>query len=115
MALNGTCLSHPNAAGLYWTFAQQLAHMTSNGAVVAPGDLFASGTVSGVAHDERGSLIELTWRGRDPVRLGDGTERSWLADGDTVELTGWATGDGPHGRERIQLGEVIGAVLPTRG
>ena len=107
--LNGTSICRTSFRDLYWTFAQQLAHLTSNGATTRPGDLFASGTVSGPEPGQRGSLIELTWRGRDPLTLDDGTTRTWLEDGDVVELRGWC-GDG---EDRIDLGPAVGTVLPA--
>jgi fumarylacetoacetase len=108
--LNGTTLTSANAAALYWTFAQQLAHLTSNGAHVRTGDLLGSGTVSGPEPGSCGSLIELTWNGRDPVRLDDGTERTFLEDGDTVVLRGWCGA----GENRIDLGAVTGTVTSAR-
>ncbi len=71
---------------MYWTFAQQLAHLTVNGAPTGAGDLFGSGTVSGPTKGERGSLVELTWRGAEPLTLSDGSTRTFLEDGDTVTL-----------------------------
>src|ERR671910_155978 len=84
--LNGTVISHGNARGLYWTMPQQLAHATSNGASVRTGDLMATGTISGAERGGEGSLIELTRNGSDPVRLADGSERTFLEDGDEVVL-----------------------------
>ncbi|GAA3848634.1 fumarylacetoacetase [Streptomyces sedi] len=104
--LNGEPVSHPPFATMYWTPAQQLAHLTVNGAHLRTGDLFASGTVSGPEEGERGSLLELTWNGERPLRLADG-ERAFLADGDRVTLTAWAPG--PDGG-RVGLGEVSGTV-----
>jgi fumarylacetoacetase len=79
---------------------------------VRTGDLFASGTVSGDVRAERGSLIELTWNGRDPVRLADGSERSFLEDGDTVTVRATA----PSAADRqLGLGDVTGTVVPARG
>lgn len=112
VALNGTTITRTNFADLYWTFAQQLAHLTSNGATTRPGDLFASGTVSGPTESQLGSLIEVTQRGRRPIRLADGTERSWLLDGDTVALTGWSGGHG--GAPLIGFGEATGTVASAR-
>jgi fumarylacetoacetase len=109
--LNGQLVSCPPFAQMYWTAAQQLAHMTVNGASLRTGDLFASGTVSGAASDQRGSFIELSWGGQEPLTLADGTTRSFLADGDVVTLT--ATAPGPDGT-RIALGEVTGRVEPGR-
>ncbi len=87
------CISRTGFADMYWTPAQQLAHLTVNGAAVRPGDLFASGTVSGATPGSEGSLIELTWRGARPLSLPDGTTRSFLLDGDRVTLRGWAGSD----------------------
>jgi len=104
--LNGSVISRTNARGLYWTVPQQLAHVTVNGANVRPGDLYASGTISGPEPGSRGSLIELTWGGRDPIRLPDGSERTFLQDGDTVVLRGWC------GDRQVSLGEVVGTIVP---
>jgi fumarylacetoacetase len=106
---NGVVVSRPPFASMYWTPGQQLAHLTSNGAGLRTGDLFASGTVSGPGSDERGSLLELCWNGTRPYDLGDGRPRAWLADGDTVTIRGWAGA----GAERVGLGEVTGRVLPA--
>jgi fumarylacetoacetase len=111
--LNGTPVSYPPFAGLYWTPAQQLAHMTVNGASLRTGDLYASGTVSGPLKEQRGSLIELTWNGAEPIALADGMTRGFLVDGDTVAIS--ASAPGPNG-SRIGFGEVVGTVqsaLPT--
>ncbi|MBW3537392.1 MAG: fumarylacetoacetase [Actinobacteria bacterium] len=109
--LNGATISSTNFADLYWTFAQQLAHLTSNGASARPGDLFASGTVSGEEPGTYGSLIELTWRGRDPIELPDGTQRRFLEDGDSVILRGGAgsSGSGPT----LELGAAEGTIRPA--
>jgi fumarylacetoacetase len=111
IAWNRTVVSRPPFAGMYWTAAQQLAHMTVNGAALRTGDLYASGTVSGAAVPERGSILELTWNGRDPVRLADGSRRAFLADGDVVTIC--ATAPGPDG-STIAFGEVTGQILPAR-
>ena len=110
MFVNGTLVSRPPFAGMYWTGAQQLAHLTVNGANVRTGDLFASGTISGPHRNERGSLIELSWNGADPVELSDGSKRTFLEDGDEVTIT--ATAPGPGGA-RIGFGEVIGRIRPA--
>ena len=110
--LNGERISATSFRDMYWTFAQQLAHLTVNGATTAPGDLFGSGTVSGATEGSRGSLIELTWRGAQPLHLADGSTRAFLLDGDTVALRGWCGGDGPD-RPRIGFGEVVGTIVPT--
>jgi fumarylacetoacetase len=98
-------------AGHYWTFPQMLAHATVNGTAVRPGDLFASGTVSGTAPASQGCLMELSGNGEHPVSLPDGTVRTFLEDGDTVTITGWAGGDG---RPLLCLGEIVGTVRAAR-
>jgi fumarylacetoacetase len=108
---NGTTVSRPPFAGLYWTPAQQLAHLTVNGASLRTGDLYASGTVSGPDRAETGSFLELTWGGAEPVTLADGAIRRFLEDGDTVTIT--ATAPGIAG-EMITLGEVSGRIHPAR-
>ena len=108
--LNGHVVSRPPAADLYWTPAQQLAHLTVNGASLRTGDLFASGTVSGAGPDQRGSLMELTSNGTEPLRLPDGQTRGFLQDGDTVTIS--ATAPGPGGSV-IGFGEVTGTVVPA--
>jgi fumarylacetoacetase len=95
---------------MYWSPAQMLAHMTVNGASLRVGDLFASGTVSGWAAEEFGSLLERTWNGTQPITLDDGSRRGFLEDGDVVTMTGWAPG--PEGG-RVTLGEVTGRILPA--
>ncbi|MCG3039975.1 fumarylacetoacetase [Streptomyces sp. S1A] len=111
VSLNGHTIAEPPFSAMYWTAAQQLAHMTVNGASLRTGDLFASGTVSGPEVHQRGCLLELTWSGRDPVELPDG-KRTFLEDGDEVVITAWAPG--PDG-SRIGLGEVSGRVHPAAG
>ena len=111
LRLNGEVLSRPPFGEIYWTPAQQLAHMTINGASLRCGDLYGSGTVSGDEADQRGSLIELSWNGRDPIRLADGTTRAFLEDGDVVTIS--ASAPGPAG-SRVTLGEVSGTILPAR-
>jgi fumarylacetoacetase len=108
--INGTVVATPSFRDMYWSPAQMLAHMTVNGASIRPGDLFASGTVSGPERGQRGCLLELTWNGTDPLVLDDGATRGFLEDGDVVTLRGWAPGaDG----SRITLGEVTGRILPA--
>jgi fumarylacetoacetase len=104
-------ISRSNFKYMYWNMAQQLAHATSNGATIRPGDLFASGTISGSERGSYGSLIELTWRGKEPLKLLSGEERSFLEDGDTVTLTGHCEAPG---KPRIGFGHVSGAVIPAR-
>lgn len=104
---NGTVVSRPPFAGMYWTPDQQLAHLTSNGAMVRTGDLYASGTVSGPEREQRGSFLELSWDGTQAVELDDGATRTFLEDGDTVVMR--ATAPGRDGT-RIGLGEVAGTI-----
>jgi fumarylacetoacetase len=88
-----------------------LAHLSVNGASVRPGDLFGSGTISGTDPRTRGSLLELSWNGAEPVTLSDGSTRSFLEDGDEVVLRAWAPGPGGS---TVGLGEVRGTILPAR-
>lgn len=112
VAVNGSVVSRPEYAGLYWAPQQMLAHMTANGATTGPGDLFGSGTISGPRADQRGSFLELSWNGTEPFALADGTTRTFLEDGDTVTLRAWAPGPTPG--SRVSFGEVTGRVLPAR-
>ncbi len=109
---NGTVVSRPPFAGMYWSAAQQLAHLTVNGASLRTGDLFASGTVSGPERGQRGSFLELSWNGTEPVELDNGSSRTFLEDGDEVSISAWAPGTGGS---RIGFGEVTGRVLPAVG
>ena len=108
--LNGQLVSRPPFAATYWTAAQMLAHMTSNGASTRTGDLFASGTVSGPDRDQCGCLLELSWGGAEPLALADGSVRSYLEDGDEVTIS--ATAPAADGG-RIGFGEVTGQILPS--
>ena len=108
VSVNGVPLTRPPFAGMYWTAAQQLAQLTSNGARLRTGDLFASGTVSGPERETVGSLIEYTRNGEHPLKLADGTGRAFLEDGDEVSIT--ATAPGP-GRTRIGFGQVTGHIV----
>lgn len=103
-------LSRSRVAGLYWTFAQMLAHHTSGGCNLRPGDLFASGTVSGPGRDERGCLLELTWRGAEPLPLPSGETRTFLEDGDEVIMRGRCE---RTGAAAIGFGECRGIVAPA--
>ncbi len=105
-------VSHGSFVDMYWTLAQMLAHHTSNGCNLRPGDLFASGTVSGATADSRGCLLELTRRGKEPLALPGGEQRGFLEDGDEVILAGWAERDGFR---RVGLGRCAGRILPTGG
>ncbi|CRK60835.1 Fumarylacetoacetase [Alloactinosynnema sp. L-07] len=105
---NGTVVSRPLFAGMAYSCAQQLAHMTVNGATVRPGDLFASGTVSGPEKHQRGSFLELSWGGKELITLDDGSERTFLEDGDTVAIS--ATAPGPDGSV-VGLSTVVGTIV----
>ncbi|HLE57530.1 MAG TPA: fumarylacetoacetase [Rhodothermia bacterium] len=94
---------------LYWNVCQQLAHHTSNGCNLRPGDLLASGTISGPTPASYGSMLELTWRGERPIQLPDGSERRFIEDEDEVVMTGWAEAEG----YRVGFGEVAGKILPA--
>lgn len=102
-------ISSNSFGGMYWSMAQQLAHLTVNGASVRAGDLCASGTVSGPTPGSEGSLMELTWRGTQPLTLPNGEVRSFLEDGDEVIMRGWC-GDPTCGPARLELGSVIGRI-----
>jgi fumarylacetoacetase len=102
-------ISKSNSRYLYWSIAQQLAHHTITGCNVRAGDLMASGTISGPDEGSRGSLLELAWRGTRPLSLPGGGTRTFLEDGDTVEISGWCEGNG----YRIGFGECRGTVLPA--
>jgi len=91
--LNGVVIARSNTRHLYWSIAQQIAHMTVNGASLRTGDLLATGTISGPEREERGSLIELSWNGEEPIDLPDGATRTFLEDGDEVVLRGDPLGE----------------------
>jgi len=107
VVLNGEVVSRPPYRTMYWSPAQMLAHLTVNGASTRTGDLFASGTVSGPERDQRGSFLELSWGGKEPLDGG----RTFLEDGDEVTLRYSASGTGGG---RISLGEVTGRIEPAR-
>ncbi len=102
-------ITRTNFQNLYWSIAQQLAHHTVNGCNLEPGDLLASGTISGPTEESRGCMLELTWRGANPLELPNGETRKWLEDGDKLTITGWCQGDG----YRVGFGEVSGRVFPA--
>lgn len=102
-------ISRSNFRYMYWNMAQQLAHHTINGCNVEVGDIYASGTISGKDLSSLGCMLELTWRGQNPIQLSDGTERKFLEDSDTVIMRGYAEKDG----FRIGFGEVKAKVLPA--
>lgn len=102
-------ISRTTTRELYYAPAQQLAHHASSGCKMEVGDLLGSGTISGPARDQRGSLLEITWGGQDPLVLADGTTRKFLEDGDSIILTGWAQG----ADYRIGFGSCAGTILPA--
>lgn len=99
-----------NFKAMYWTMAQQLAHHTVSGCNTKVGDLMGSGTISGSTPDAFGSLLELSWNGQKPLTLADGSQRSFIQDGDEIGMTGWCQGDG----YRVGFGSVTGKILPAR-
>ena len=105
-----TLLTRSNHRHLYWDIRQQLVHHTSNGCNVRAGDILASGTISGPERSSWGCLLELTWNGTEPLTLEDGTQRTFLEDGDVLELRGWA---GEH--QAMDLGVIRNPVVAGRG
>jgi fumarylacetoacetase len=108
--INEQLVARPRYRVMHWSPAQMLAHLTSNGASVRTGDLFASGTVSGPDPEQYGCLLELSHNGAKPITLPDGTTRAWLEDSDEVGIT--ATAAGPDGT-RIGFGEAAGQIIPA--
>jgi fumarylacetoacetase len=104
--VDGSDVSRPRCADMYWAYAQMLADLTSNGASVRPGDVFASGTVSGPEPAQRGCLLELSWNGTQPITLADGSTRAWLHDGDEVVVSASAGA--------LTLGDVSDRICPER-
>lgn len=104
-------ISRGNFREMYWTIAQMLAHHSSTGCNMQPGDLIGSGTISNDAEDSRGSLLERTWRGTQPLKLPDDTERKFLQDGDEVIMRAYAS---KKGHARIGFGECRGVILPAQ-
>ena len=100
-------ITRSNFRNLYWSMAQQLAHHTVGGCNLQPGDLLASGTISGPEENARGCMLELTWRGANPLQMPDRETRKWLEDGDSLTISGWCQGDG----YRVGFGEVSGRVI----
>lgn len=103
-----TIVSKTNFKYMYWSMSQQLAHHTSNGCRVNSGDMMGSGTISGPTPDSYGSMLELTWGGKNPIKLNDETERKFINDGDTVIMKGFCKKNGV----RIGFGEVSSKLLP---
>ncbi len=104
-----TLVSHSNFKYMYWSMIQQLAHHTVNGCNMRIGDVLASGTISGPTPDSYGSMLEIAWKGTKPVTMSDGTTRSFIADGDTVTLKGYAE----KGDIRVGFGECTATLLPS--
>ena len=105
-----TVVCNSNFKYMYWNMAQQLAHHTVNGCNIKAGDMLASGTISGPTKDSFGSMLELSWKGTQPLTLKDGSERKFIQDGDTVIMRGHAEKNGV----KIGFGEVSTKVLPTK-
>lgn len=103
-------ISNSNMKYLYWSIEQMLAHHTITGCNMRVGDLCGTGTISAPYENGYGSMLELTWRGENPIKLSSGEERTFLQDGDTVIMKGYCQGDG----YRIGFGEVTGKVLPNK-
>jgi fumarylacetoacetase len=103
-------LSRGSFTDMYWTVAQLIAHHASNGCNLRPGDLLGSGTVSGATKESRGCLLELTWRGQEPLQLPDGETRTFLQDGDEMIFRAYCEGEG---HRRIGFGECRGVILPA--
>jgi fumarylacetoacetase len=104
---SATVISKTNYKYMYYSSALQLVHHASSGCAMETGDLLGSGTISGPTRDSFGSLLELSWNGRDPLDI-DGVSRTFLQDGDTVYITGWCEGD-----YRIGFGNCAGTILPA--
>lgn len=104
-----TTISRANYRHMYYSAAQQLTHHASSGCKMNTGDLLGSGTISGPEKSQFGSLLEITWGGKEPLTLDTGETRTFIEDGDTLTLTGWAQGDG----YRIGFGECAGKILPA--
>jgi fumarylacetoacetase len=102
-------LCRTNFLNMYWSMRQQLVHHSSTGCNMRPGDLLGSGTISGTTPDSFGSMLELCWKGTKPIELPNGQVRKFLADGDTVVMTGFCQGEG----FRVGFGQCIGKVLPA--
>jgi fumarylacetoacetase len=102
-------ICHTNFKYMYWSSVQQLMHHASSGCAMNVGDLLGSGTISGPEKSERGSLLEISWNGTEPVELASGVTRTFLEDGDSLVMRGWCEGDG----YRVGFGEVEGMILPS--
>ncbi len=107
--VEASLVSKSNFKYLYWSMSQQLAHHTSNGCRVNSGDMMGSGTISGPTEDSYGSMLELTWGGKNPIIMKDGSERKFIKDNDTVSMKGYCQ----NSTVRIGFGEVTSKLLPT--
>lgn len=103
-------ISESNYKYMYWNMTQQLAHHTVNGCNLEVGDIYASGTISGSDPKSFGSMLELTWRGQNPITLNNGQERKFIEDNDTVTMKAWSEKDGV----RVGFGEVSGKIIPAK-
>lgn len=103
-------VTNSNFKYMYWSMAQQLTHHTVNGCNVRTGDMMGSGTISGPTKDSYGSMLELTWRGANPIKLSDGSERKFINDNDTVIMRGYCQND----KVRIGFGDCAGKLLPAK-
>jgi len=104
-------IARTNFKYMYWSSVQQLVHHASGGCAMNVGDLLGSGTISGPEKDQRGSLLEMSWNGSEPIELPGGIKRSFFEDGDSLRIRGWCQGEG----YRIGFGEVEGTILPAKG
>jgi fumarylacetoacetase len=105
----GSRICHTNFKYMYWSSVQQLVHHASSGCAMNVGDLLGSGTISGPEKDQRGSLLEISWNGTEPIELVGGIKRTFLEDGDSLVMRGFCQGDG----YRVGFGEVEGTILPA--
>ncbi len=103
-------ISRTNFKYMYWSSVQQLVHHASSGCAMNVGDLLGSGTISGPEKGQRGSMLELSWGGAEPLDIGEGEQRAFLQDGDSLTMRGWCQGDG----YRVGFGAVEGTILPSR-
>jgi fumarylacetoacetase len=103
-------ISTTNSKLMYWSSVQQLVHQASNGCAISVGDLLGSGTISGPEKHQRGSLLEISWNGSEPVEMPDGSKRAFLEDGDSLVMRGWCQGNG----YRVGFGAVEGTIIPAR-
>ena len=109
-AEQSTVISNTNFRGMYWSCAQQLTHHASSGCAMRTGDLLGSGTISGPTPDSCGSMLEMTWNGRDPITLADGSERTFIEDNDTLILSGYSQA----ATYRVGFGQAVGKILPSK-